>query len=660
MTKGLPALIEGTEIEWPKPLIPGRRKHREKMQSAPFIAWDGEGYNDEDGDHHYMLFGNSLGQSVKGKSLTYKECFPLLLDNADSINVIYGGNYDVVMMTKTLPYIKRQRLYGGLPIQLRTNGDSYRLQYFKNKYLLITQYKPHKRSVILYDVLSFFQTSFVKACREYLGDDETLRAMHEMKLKRGDFTFDDEGVEPYWQSELDYLVRLMDTLRELFAEVGIKPLAWYGPGAVAAALLSQHKMKRYYGNVPDEIIDIAERAYYGGRFEQFKVGRIEKAYAYDIRSAYPNAMRGLPDFSSATWNHVDEPSRFKAFGLYKVSWNITPSPFRIGPLPWRDVDGHIYYPLQGVDSWYWGIEVVEALIKRVPPDMYWIHEGWEPTFSNLERPFEWVEEMYVNRARMKLEGNPAERALKLGLNSLYGKPAQSAGAKLKKDGTWRKPNWHHILWAGAITAMTRAKLISAVRKYQASIIAFETDAIFSLTPLPHLRIGTNLGEWEHTDISEILYLHSGRYYAQREDGTWKYKNRGVESDWTKSVEYWKGVLSQLPWIPQTIEHTMTRFGTDIRQSEHFGKWYPFTISTKMPNSMSKRVHVPSGCITCKAESQDSYADRWHNLVVPQPVLDSEWRESSPYDLPWRDDVSFHWPEVVRSEVIETPEDYEWE
>src|SRR5690606_15750639 len=81
---------------------PDRRTHRETTATKPFVAWDGEGYSDDDGEHHYMLFGNSEGRHVKGKSLTWEQCFPLLVDSPNVNNVIFGGDYDVIMMIRTM------------------------------------------------------------------------------------------------------------------------------------------------------------------------------------------------------------------------------------------------------------------------------------------------------------------------------------------------------------------------------------------------------------------------------------------------------------------------------------------------------------------------------------------------------------------------------
>jgi len=288
--------------------------------------------------------------------------------------VIYSGRYDMTMMLKHMESKALERVLAGKSKWIGKN----RLRYLKGKFADI-RIGPDKAR--LYDVFSFFQCSFVKACVEYLGDDETLQEIARVKQLRDSFEYGDESVEDYWRLELEYLERLMNKLRELLAQIGIHPRGWYGPGVIADALYSQHKMKRWYGGIPDEVTDAAEHAYYGGRFEQFKLGVIDNVYEYDIRSAYPAAIAKLPDFSNCEWEHITEEfvpttgTKLSRFGLYNVSWKRH-SAQAPGPFPWREYGtGRIYYPMKGVESWYWGVEVLAYMNNRHPKDQLTVHEA---------------------------------------------------------------------------------------------------------------------------------------------------------------------------------------------------------------------------------------------------------------------------------------------
>lgn len=626
--------------------------HRQKfpMKYLPFIAWDGEGWTDDSGDHHYMLFGNSLGDKVQASKLQWQQCFDLLLGRAgEGIHVIFGGTYDVIMMIKGMPEAKTKRLHKGKV----TKYDGYRMQWFPHKMFYLSD---GKRSVVLYDVMTFFACTFVSACRQYLGDDETLQEMERMKLERSSFELGDPRIIPYWESELVYLVRLMERLRELLATVGITPRGWHGPGAVAGALLSAHKMHHYYDEQPVEIIDIGERAYYGGRFEQFKVGRVPGMHEYDIRSAYPSGIAELPSFRDCKWEHRDSDfHEIDPFGLYCVSWDL-PKVGRArltpGPLPWRREDGRIFYPHTGVSSWYWGIEVRNLMAFK---GEYWtIHEAYIPRFAHDVKPFYWVGEMYDTRAEMKRNGNPAQLALKLGLNSLYGKLAQSKGARLNEDGTWKKPHWHHILWAGWITANTRHEMFKAIWQ-TGHMVACETDAIFSRREGTKLNVGEGLGEWEHTEFDDTLYIQSGVYFV-KSDGEWQFKSRGITQERMPSVEDWQEMFELLPEETIEAKHHGPRFGT-IPGTANYGRWYDHTSTITLPNLNSKRIHVPAYCPTCK-EKGGSYNDAPHFLIVPEPALYNNVIPSTPYPLPWRTDIKFEWPDELIVSLEANPQ-LEW-
>jgi hypothetical protein len=95
--------------------------------------------------------------------------------------------------------------------------------------------------------------------------------------------------------------------------------------------------------------------------------------------------------------------------------------------------------------------------------------------------------------------NILEKALKLILNSLYGKTAQSIGS----EGELAKAT--NPFYAGAITAGTRARLIQAGLHGPHQVIFFATDGIMSIGPLEGLEtVETKvLGEWEFAEKLDV-------------------------------------------------------------------------------------------------------------------------------------------------------------
>jgi hypothetical protein len=606
----------------------GRERHRgrpNRNRNRQFIAWDGEGYTDPSGHHHYMLFGASTGDTVEHPQLRHRQVFDLLLsvahENPDAHHVIFAGVYDAIMWTHLLPTHLVQRALAGRVVRY----DGYRIQYYRGKIFRLSRTDGVKRSVTVYDVWSFFGTSFVSACREYLGNDDTLDVIESMKLQRS--TFDRDmmpEVKRYMSLELDYLVRLMNNLRDRLRAAGIELTMWHGPGAVASKVLANHSIEKVRRD-DDRVTPTSRHAYYGGRFEQFRAGRYDgRVYEYDIRSAYPAAIVDLPSLVGLQWRRTRK-GKVVPNGLYKVRWDGPP--FTIGPLPYRHSNSAIIYPSHG-SGWYWGHEV-KNLVLYWPDEWYKILDGFVPYGPGLsERPFEWVRADYDRRAALKAAGDPAQLAYKLSLNSIYGKFAQSKGALKRKDGTWRLPRWHQLEYAGMITASCRAKLFGAMIQAKESLLAVETDALFTTVPLD-LDIGTGLGQWEESTFDGILYMQSGVYFVKKED-EWKCKTRGFEPR-GHTFERWLDYAGSCPDDEPGLTMHSHRFGT-IPNGEQFAKWYDQERELRLDGLASKRSHYGFLCAEC-INSMGPYSDTMHHLIVPE-TLYGPITESKPHPLPW--------------------------
>lgn len=586
-----------------------RHKSKHVPMHKRFVAWDGEGYTLPNGRHVYGLFGSSDGARVSG-NLSWSECLPLLMESdPNAIHVIFAGVYDLVMMIRDSEHaariLKGERTYLG----------KYRVHYLRGKFLRIWDTEAETTRT-LYDVFSFFGCSFVRACREYLGESDALDAIERMKAERSNFTSITDDVSGYMAQELTYLVRLCSKLREHLLSVGIKPRGWHGPGAVAESIYRRHNIKTAKGTYDHAVMVAAESAYYGGRFEQHKRGvYVGDVWEYDIRSAYPSAMLALPDLSQMRWYKVRKPQRIQPFALYHVR-GISTS--KVGPLPWRRADGSIFYRPE-ISGWYWGVEIPNNLVSCIV-------EGYEPDGPGMEaQPFAFVSNMYAERARLKREGNPAQLALKLGLNSLYGKLAQSKGARENEDGTWRKPTFHEIMFAGYITASTRARIRHAMELAGDDLIAVETDAVFTTKPLPSLPVSSKLGAWDEMKFDGIIYLQSG-VHLTLEHGEWSVKSRGF-SPRGHTADLWRDYLANLPGEETGLSVRHYRFGTDPRQAT-FGAWYETEHRLTLDKQESKRIHDMETCESCAQGL--GYADGLHPLIVP-PLKRGP---STCYPFPW--------------------------
>lgn len=612
------------------------KHHRNSTRKRPFIMWDGEGITVDDGSHLYTSFASSAGTRIQDDNgLRTREIFRVLLESKaahpDAINVVYGASYDFNMWLSDLSEDHLNRLYEQQSIYWQT----YRLAWRRGKSFRVTD-RESGLSITIYDVVSFFQCPFVKACDDYLGEQFYKRDLVvASKAVRGTFTVEDQAtVDEYNDAELVNGVMLMNELRERLHKVGLHPSRWDGPGAIATALLKRENIQNAMATPPGSVMRAARFGYSGGRFEVIRCGNVSgKAYEYDINSAYPSALRYVPNLNRGKWIHSSEselPDLFTTFGIYRVSWRGRDVNLRL-PQPFfaRAADGSVSYP-HYVTGWYWAPEITTAVeyVKRYGGELI-IHEGYEFIEDDPDdKPFAFVEPMYRKRQALKKAGDGAHVGLKLGLNSLYGKTCQRVGAFYdEKKGTWKVPPFHQLEWAGFVTSHCRASVLMAALEDLSSIIAFETDALFSMKPL-NVKTGSYLGEWEYTEFDHLCYVQSGFYFGEV-DGKPFAKTRGVDRG-TMTFEDVREKLSRENINERYADAQLTRFvGLGIaRQLRDFSRWRRWETSPKkiMLDPQGKRVHEQ--CEEC--DGNGLTPNRWHYTYPPFGGM----QVSCEYPIPW--------------------------
>jgi hypothetical protein len=237
--------------------------HPTASMDREFISWDMEGITYvPDTPQSPVLFGASTGDTVKSSCLSTREMFSCLLRvercNPSAYHVGYGFTYDVNQMLCDLPGT-------ALRILKDTNNvtwDGYRIQYMPKKWFRVSIGKGSDKVVAqIWDIFTFFGTSFVNACRKMLGCHNAhtrhmpcgnavcaqLDPIEADKEKRGSFKFEqlDSLVIPYWRSELVYLVKLAEALRENLYNAGYRITRWYGPGSATSYVLKERNISQF-------------------------------------------------------------------------------------------------------------------------------------------------------------------------------------------------------------------------------------------------------------------------------------------------------------------------------------------------------------------------------------------------------------------------------
>jgi DNA polymerase type B, organellar and viral len=515
--------------------------NRASERLLPFCGIDGEGgyvteADKEHGYQSYLLLRAGDDVLETGKNLSSDECLSFIADlPPDRIYVAYFFDYDVTMMLRDLPEFKLRRL---LKRETRINPATGRAFFVDTKFQVGSthetgdiriDYLPHKsfsvqkwlgngwgKPVTIHDTGTFFQMSFVRTLRIWFPEPEyanVIDSIEEGKALRNDITVMNDYERAYNRREVVMMARLMERFRDMLEECEIPlPKAWQGPGNIAASVFRKYGIpKRASRGEPEPgvhltiatdypaVIRAANNAYYGGRFEPPQIGEIPgPIYQYDIRSAYPAMYRTLPCLLHGKWIHRQKRASVAehSFGLVKFR-HPNPQNQHLGPFPVRRLDGSIVFPMEG-EGWYTGAEIGEARANGF--QLKW-QDGWEYRRECSCDPFSFVPEMYRQRQEA---GHPHRKVvLKLALNSMYGKLAQSIG----------DPVYSNPVWASLITGTVRAALYRAAVSVNggADIVMLATDGIFTRSEIPHLPLSAELGDWEFAEHSGMLVLQSGVY-----------------------------------------------------------------------------------------------------------------------------------------------------
>lgn len=540
-------------------------------------------YSDEGGNHHGTLYND-------GATLSSMEILSFILAAVQhcgrlAIHVSFAFTYDATHILRDIP---REEVVKAYSDKRRKIDDYCRfgpflIKYRPRKELYIAKLRDPARpyredgrkgfdleaSVTIWDTIGFFQTSFITALRLWnAADNADLATVEAGKIGRADFqSWSIEEIIRYNDLELVLLCRMMDKLRSALHSSDLHLARWDGAGAVATAVYKKELPKDYMRSIslPIEVQTASYHAYAGGRSECIQQGHyIGDIWRSDLNSAYPHAMRLIPDLSSGEWLQMKGsyydlaygfPDIIQDFALYHIRWNdlaitdgdtaekydphyegpseeIKNTPFL--PFFWRDDMGCIFYPAFG-ENWVWGCELREAL-QYNSSLMVEILEGLEFKPYGNHRPFQFIERYYEERLAIKERSERGEASeadqgrsivLKLGLNSLYGKTIQKVGAKINDDGSITLPPFYNITIGSYITAKCRAMLYSRAAINPSSIILFATDGILSTAPLSADVSSSTLGEWETKRFHGVTMLQAGIYWLY--DGNkWIEKSRGID------------------------------------------------------------------------------------------------------------------------------------
>lgn len=628
--------------------------NRAMMDARPFVAIDGEGAGrDAKGRQHYLLMRAGEAELYTGRPLSTAECLEFICGlpggKRGPIYVGFSFGYDVTMILRDLSGVSPGKNRKGEVIASRRDqllskkefgpgksrfcywGD-YGIEYLPRNYLRVCRLeaapiaacsgggmtrRPIPGSArTIYETFGFFQKSFHQAITDFgIGTQAERDRILENKNMRGDFAWDEatglaDEVRRYCGTEVDYLADMMTAFRAVCLASGLRPATWSGAGKLATAALEQHQVmtsEQVAMITPARVLQLASDGYYGGRFEVTRIGLVRgdvtadtdepgPVWEHDLNSAYPAALLKLPCLDHGRW--APASPAWLAAAPAEALW-IAPlrfdHPYRgvrqnLFGLPIRKHDGRLFWPSAG-NGVYWSVEVQAA--ASLGCEVTQFGDGWRYVQACQCVPFAWARKMYEHRLRLgkDMRGYP----LKLALNSLYGKLAQRIG----------NPKFANLIWAGLVTAHTRAALMHAASADPAAVAMFATDALLTVRPLRGLDIGTGLGQWGATAHPSIFIMQPGLYWGEPPapgSNKRKLKTRGAGPKFFAEIDPATG-QSRIAGI----ERVWHEFADRSRSAER-------GLFDGIPPSVRLPIRIFTGLKIAQSRGKPDTAGRWDDIT----------------------------------------------
>lgn len=490
-------------------------KEHPRDKNTVYIGIDGEGQGDHrnaNGSHRYVMLAASTesgdrewcieATNPRIGRLTTVECLDMILDLPHSRAKVfsYSFNYDITKMLEDLdnkslfeifrpdlPWRQRSAknaFMGPKPVEwcsvcckkclfddYRHDENIYRLNLIGTKFSVRKQ----KKRIVIWDLFKFFGGKFVSALEDWkIGSKEMRDNMSLMKDKRSEFDkLETQAIKDYCFEETRSMASLARNLIEAHEAGHLKLRSYYGAGSTGAAMLEAMGLKgKIFPAIPGMREGVSS-AFFGGRFENSVIGAIrEPLDNLDISSAYVYQLAFLPCLEHGVWTHTTrrkdlETAEAQNGALVRYSLGRCPkNEVSWGPFPFRTKDGSISFPSESGGGWIWLDEYLAG--ERVFPHVEF-REAWVYSCNCKCRPFGQIPEYYNLRLKIGKEGPGI--VIKLGMNSCYGKLAQSIGNAL----------FNSWIWAGMITSGCRAQILDVMglHKDKRNLLMIATDGIYT-------------------------------------------------------------------------------------------------------------------------------------------------------------------------------------
>ena len=461
------------------------------------------------------------GKSTIVEFVNSKTILPLFLReiskriHAKEVNLIYFHNlrFDFLILFRQFRQIFWEQFN---KIEFRAHGWKFRIIFGKVNFA--EAWGPTRKKFCLVDSMAFCapgNKSLSAALKTYGVEGKKLpvpKNLGTRKLKNREFV-------KYAANDAEVERALGCAILELHREYDVSPCVSLPQ---LAGKVLRHRFFKKYESIPlppPAVLRAAEFAYHAGKNGFYaKRGVYEKVKEYDINSAFPRAMRELPQMVRGVY----EPTRRHhpgVLGVYEVR-GIARSP------RYPAIYDHRFRIIRGPfeSVWVTGWEI--DLLREDAEYDFEIRQGWiwkpDPAYSHSPLR-EFVDEFW--HLKNTTPKGPKRDAYKNILNSLYGKFAGAIedrkiieGAQGKwivepSQKTFRAGALYHPFIAGQITGYVRREITRYERAAKAMHTA--TDSIKTLSTLP---TSDDLGGLK-LEVEGRCYLFRNKLYLHFAEST---------------------------------------------------------------------------------------------------------------------------------------------
>jgi hypothetical protein len=352
----------------------------------------------------------------------------------------------------------------------------------------------------VYDIAQFYNhVSLEKASKQYLPKEQrktTEISAQRIGEEKGYYESNRSLVLEYCKQDALATVKLAHVVEDIFTKEGISFRSPISQAKISEMYVRDHYR---YPKIPpglEEAHEWAKKSYHGGLFWTLQRGYFNQdLFSYDINSAYPSVMSTLDHWGNGRFKWVNEPNEHGEadYGWYGVEFDsmwIPQEEYKEGyciDICYRDIEKkirvnpkRIIYPTGKRKQVITKAEY-DYLKRHNYPCKFLTGLEWYKENDKYPSPFEWMPKIFNRRNEIRKTDKTGmlQYALKIVLNGLYGKTAQS------KKGTGILTNF---FYASYITALTRLQVAEVAIKNFSAVVEIATDSVTLTNPIYDIPI----------------------------------------------------------------------------------------------------------------------------------------------------------------------------